>query len=154
MSVGSLGVFIPASSTSLIGVGHHDAGVASAVLNTAQQIGGSLGTALLNTIFAGAVTSYLADKLTDPADAARLGPLALIHGYTVSFLWGSILFWCPADRHLRDQRPQGGRPDRGCHCGLTQRVRQPTGSSTRPRRRSSHSRPSTTPLGARCRRRS
>ena len=94
MSVGLAGVFIPASSTSLIGVGHHDAGVASAVLNTAQQIGGSLGTALLNTIFAGAVTSYLADKLTDPADAARLGPLALIHGYTVSFLWGSILFGC------------------------------------------------------------
>ena len=72
MSVGLAGVFIPASSTALIGVGHHDAGVASAVLNTSQQIGGSLGTALLNTLFAGAVTSYLADQpSTTPADAEQ-----------------------------------------------------------------------------------
>ena len=55
-------MFIPASSTALLGVGHHDAGVASAVLNTSQQIGGSLGTALLNTLFAGAVTAYFADN--------------------------------------------------------------------------------------------
>jgi EmrB/QacA subfamily drug resistance transporter len=92
MSVGLAAVFIPASSTALVGVGHHDAGVASAVLNTSQQIGGSLGTALLNTIFAGAVTSYLNDNLTDPADAARLGPLALLHGYQVAFFWAAMLF--------------------------------------------------------------
>src|SRR5690242_11763346 len=52
MSIGLAGVFIPASSTALFGVGSHDAGVASALLNTSQQIGGSLGTALLNTLFA------------------------------------------------------------------------------------------------------
>ena len=71
MSVGLAGVFIPASSTALIGVDSHDAGVASAVLNTAQQIGGSLGTALLNTLFAGAVTAYLADNLTNPRTRTR-----------------------------------------------------------------------------------
>jgi EmrB/QacA subfamily drug resistance transporter len=92
LSVGLAGVFIPASSTSLIGVGHHDAGVASAVLNTAQQIGGSLGTALLNTLFAGAVTAYLAANLTgDPASDAQVGPSALIHGYHVAFFWGAML---------------------------------------------------------------
>ena len=69
MSVGLAGVFIPAASTSLVGVGSHDAGVASAVLNTSQQIGGSLGTALLNTIFAGAVTAYFADN--PPASPRR-----------------------------------------------------------------------------------
>src|SRR5919107_1269746 len=74
MSVGLAGVFIPAASTSLIGVGSHDAGVASAVLNTSQQIGGSLGTALLNTLFASAVTSYFADNLRDPSDAKSLAP--------------------------------------------------------------------------------
>ena len=79
MSVGLAGVFIPASSTALIGVGHHDAGVASAVLNTGQQIGGSLGTALLNTLFAGAVTAYLTDNLTDPADGDKSGPRAALH---------------------------------------------------------------------------
>ena len=46
-------VFVPASSTALVGVDPHDAGVASALLNTTQQVGGSLGTALLNTLYAG-----------------------------------------------------------------------------------------------------
>jgi EmrB/QacA subfamily drug resistance transporter len=92
MSIGLACVFIPASSTALVGIGHHDAGVASAVLNTSQQIGGSLGTALLNTLFAGAVTAYLADHVRTPADAQRLGPTALIHGYHVAFFWGAVLF--------------------------------------------------------------
>ncbi|MDQ1641070.1 MAG: hypothetical protein QOJ90_421 [Actinomycetota bacterium] len=91
MSIGLAGVFIPASSTALIGVGHHDAGVASAVLNTSQQIGGSLGTALLNTLFAGAVTTYLAANAHSAADGKRLIPLAYIHGYHVSFFWGAML---------------------------------------------------------------
>jgi EmrB/QacA subfamily drug resistance transporter len=91
MSIGLAGVFIPASSTALIGVGHHDAGVASALLNTSQQIGGSLGTALLITLFAGGVTSYLAAHVKAPADVARLTPNALIHGYHVSFFWGAVL---------------------------------------------------------------
>ena len=64
MSVGLAGVFIPAASTALIGVDKHDAGVASALLNTTQQIGGSLGTALLNTLFASAVTAYLLANVT------------------------------------------------------------------------------------------
>ena len=51
MSAGLALVFIPAASTSLIGVGWHDAGVASAVLNAGQQVGGSLGTGLLNSVF-------------------------------------------------------------------------------------------------------
>jgi EmrB/QacA subfamily drug resistance transporter len=93
MSVGLAGVFIPAASTSLVGVGSHDAGVASAVLNTSQQIGGSLGTALLNTLFAGAVTAYLTDHPpTGPGQEEQLLPLAFIHGYHVAFLWGAVLF--------------------------------------------------------------
>ncbi len=91
MSVGLAGVFIPASSVALYGVGHHDAGVASAVLNSSHQIGGSLGTALLNTVFATAVTSYLTANLVNPADAARLTPLAFIRGYHVAFFWGAML---------------------------------------------------------------
>jgi MFS family permease len=92
MSIGLAAVFIPAASTSLIGVGHHDAGVASAVLNTSQQIGGSLGTALLNTVFAAAVTAYLTDNVRTPADAEQMVPDALIHGYQVAFYWGAALF--------------------------------------------------------------
>ena len=59
MSVG-LGLAFPAfSSTALIRVKDHDAGVASALVNTTQQIGGSLGTALLNTLAATATASYI-----------------------------------------------------------------------------------------------
>ncbi|MGI8434551.1 MAG: MFS transporter [Nocardioidaceae bacterium] len=93
ISVGLAGVFIPASSTALSGVGDHDAGVASAVLNTAQQVGGSLGLALLNTLYAGAVTSYLGDHLTNPADAPQVTGLAFVHGYHVSFFWGAVLLF-------------------------------------------------------------
>jgi hypothetical protein len=92
MSIGLAGVFIPASSTALIGVEPHDAGVASAVLNTSQQIGGSLGTALLNTLFAGAVTAYFVDNPdTDPATAEATTELAFISGYHVAFFWGAVL---------------------------------------------------------------
>ena len=47
MSSGMALVFIPLTSTSLHAVSNHDTGVASAMVNTSQQIGGSLGTALL-----------------------------------------------------------------------------------------------------------
>ena len=93
MSVGLAGVFIPAASTSLVGVESHDAGVASAMLNTSQQIGGSLGTALLNTLFASAVTAFFIDNPpTRPGQAQQTLPLAFIHGYHVAFFWGAGLF--------------------------------------------------------------
>jgi EmrB/QacA subfamily drug resistance transporter len=92
MSVGLAAVFIPASSTALVNVDHHDTGVASAVLNTSQMVGGSLGTALLNTLFAGAVTRYFAEHVRSPEDAERLAPSAFIAGYHVAFFWGAVLF--------------------------------------------------------------
>jgi EmrB/QacA subfamily drug resistance transporter len=88
MSVGLALVFVPLSSLALVGVKDHDAGVASAMLNTSQQIGGSLGTALLNTLYASAVTGYLADHVHTPAQAAAQQPLAFIHGYHVAFAFG------------------------------------------------------------------
>lgn len=94
MSIGMAGVFIPAASVALVGVGHHDAGVASAVLNSSQQVGGSLGTALLNTVFASAVTAYLTSNVTSPEQIPQLLPGAYIHGYHVSFVWGAALLGC------------------------------------------------------------
>lgn len=89
MSIGMACVFITASSTALVGVGTHDAGVASALLNTSQQIGGSLGTALLNTLYAGAVTAYLTDHAGESPQTATGN--AFIHGYHVAFFWGSMM---------------------------------------------------------------
>jgi EmrB/QacA subfamily drug resistance transporter len=91
LSIGLAGVFIPASSTALVGVDSHDAGVASALLNTSQQIGGSLGTALLNTLYASAVTGFLAANATGAASAKALQGDALIHGYHVAFFWAAML---------------------------------------------------------------
>jgi EmrB/QacA subfamily drug resistance transporter len=91
MSIGMAAVFIPASSTALVGVGSHDAGVASALLNTSQQVGGSLGTALLNTLYAGAVTSYLSDNMSQGADQRKVVADALLSGYHTAFFWGAVM---------------------------------------------------------------
>ncbi len=81
-------VFIPSASTSLHGIGNQDAGVASALINTSQQVGGSLGTALLNTIAATSTATYIANH-------GDLGPklmhAAMTHGFTVVFKFSSGL---------------------------------------------------------------
>jgi EmrB/QacA subfamily drug resistance transporter len=82
--IGMVLLFTPLSSLALIGVHDDDAGVASAVLNSSQQLGGALGIALLSTIYASAVTSYLRTHPGLPPDVAQ--PLAAIHGYHVIFL--------------------------------------------------------------------
>jgi EmrB/QacA subfamily drug resistance transporter len=83
MSFGMGMTFGPMSNTALVGVGDHDAGVASALINTTQQIGGSLGTALLNTIFTSAVAGYLVSH--QGALTPGLQAEATVHSYTVAF---------------------------------------------------------------------
>ncbi|MFC3741285.1 MFS transporter [Paractinoplanes deccanensis] len=83
--------FGPMSNTALVGVADHDAGVASALINTTQQIGGSLGTALLNTIFTSAVAGYIADHQASASDPASLTAAATVHSYTVAFWWSAAL---------------------------------------------------------------
>jgi EmrB/QacA subfamily drug resistance transporter len=83
MSVG-LGLAFPAfSSTALTRVRDRDAGVASALVNTTQQIGGSLGTALLNTLAATATASYIV------AHGAAASQAAVVHGFAVAFAVGA-----------------------------------------------------------------
>ena len=86
ISLGMGLVFVPLSSTALIGVEEHDAGVASALVNTTQQVGGSLGTALLNTVAATATASYLTSHRGHAAQAA-----SLVHGYTQAFTVSAAL---------------------------------------------------------------
>jgi EmrB/QacA subfamily drug resistance transporter len=87
VSLGMGMTFVPLSSTALIGVEPNDAGVASALVNTTQQVGGSLGTALLNTVAATAATSFLAGHA--PSAAAVQG--AAVHGYTTAFTVSAAL---------------------------------------------------------------
>ncbi len=83
-------VFSSAMATATFGVQASDAGVASAMVNTMQQIGGSIGTALLSTLAASAVADRLAEAATRP-DAA-LAAQAAVHGYTVAFWWAAGIF--------------------------------------------------------------
>ena len=85
--------FVPLSNLALVGVGVHDAGAASAVLNATQQVGASIGTALLATLSVGSITSYFTDAVTqgsNPADPT-VGLKAQVAGYTTAFTWASIL---------------------------------------------------------------
>ena len=90
MSIG-LGLVFPALSTPLLtDVRAADSGVASAMANTTQQVGGSLGTALLNTVAATATASNIATN-GRPSESA-----GLVHGYSVAFAVGSGLLFLAA----------------------------------------------------------
>ncbi len=89
-------ILAPAFASATAGIEKKDAGAASALVNTTQQIGGSVGTALLNTI-AVSVTVRAVNAL--PAQLGkdtRAGVLAQIHatlhGYAVAFWWAAGFF--------------------------------------------------------------
>jgi EmrB/QacA subfamily drug resistance transporter len=86
-------VIAPSFNTGTYGVAPQDAGIASATVTVSQQLGASVGTALLNTIYASAVASYLAANLA-PSGAHRgtVVGLALAHGYDTTFRWTAGLF--------------------------------------------------------------
>ncbi|WP_375431867.1 DHA2 family efflux MFS transporter permease subunit [uncultured Friedmanniella sp.] len=86
----AMGSIMPASmQTATLGVERQFAGVASAMVNTSQQVGGSIGTALLNTLAASATMTYLAEhRPTTPAVAAE----AAVHSYAVAYAWGASFF--------------------------------------------------------------
>jgi EmrB/QacA subfamily drug resistance transporter len=75
-------------NTATYGAASADAGVASALVNTCQQVGGSIGTALLNTIAASALTSYLVTHGQSPAAMAN----AAVHSYVVAFWVAAAIF--------------------------------------------------------------
>jgi EmrB/QacA subfamily drug resistance transporter len=87
-------VIAPSISTGTFGVAPQDAGVASATVTVGQQLGASIGTSLLNTIFAAAVTSYITANLASARLIGRhaLAGLALAHGYDTAFWWIAGIF--------------------------------------------------------------
>ena len=94
-------IIAPSINTGTFGVRPSDAGVASATVNTGQQLGGSIGTALLNTIAASAAASYIATHVSPAAVVhGRPSPgllgLGLVHGYTTAFWWSAAIFACGA----------------------------------------------------------
>jgi EmrB/QacA subfamily drug resistance transporter len=90
-------VIAPAVNTGTYGVAPHDAGVASATVSVGQQLGGSIGTALINTMVASATAGFLTAHLTPASSVAghpspALVQQSLVHGYTVGFWWTAGIF--------------------------------------------------------------
>ncbi len=91
MGLGMGTAFMPAMSLATHGIQPRDAGVASAMVNTSQQVGGAIGTALLNTIAASASTAYAKSHLSEAARGAAGQKLLVlqssVHGYSVAIWW-------------------------------------------------------------------
>ena len=87
-------VIAPSINTGTFGVAPRDAGVASATVTVGQQLGASIGTSLLNTIFASAVASYLTLHVASARLIGRQALLgqALAHGYDIAFWWVAGIF--------------------------------------------------------------
>ncbi|MFI6642474.1 MFS transporter [Streptomyces sp. NPDC050504] len=81
-------IFATAMNLATSGIAAHDAGVASAMVNTSQQVGGSIGTALLNTLATSAATNYLAGKQSTPSVQAE----AAMRSYSTAYWWSALFF--------------------------------------------------------------
>src|SRR4051794_6983998 len=88
LGIGMPCIFAPSFSTATLGVSRHEAGVASAMVNTCQQVGGAIGTAVLSTIFATSASSYASSHRGSPG----LSAAASVHGYTTAFYVATVLF--------------------------------------------------------------
>jgi len=83
------GAIIAASiATATLGVAPRDSGVASAMVSTSQQVGGSVGTALLSTLAASASADFVAGRTAAP----ELLRQAAVEGYVTAFWWAAGLF--------------------------------------------------------------
>ncbi|MEI6447169.1 MAG: hypothetical protein WCO96_04715 [Actinomycetes bacterium] len=132
-------IFATAINTATSGVRPEDAGIASALVNTCQQVGGAAGTALLSTIAATASKDWLTERLPagvkapsgtgTPEQVSQLPPLvkallepAAIHGYTAAFwlsagifLVGAITAALMLERGVPDTSGEHGGPAAGPH---------------------------------------
>ncbi len=79
--------FMPAMSLATHGIEPRDAGVASAMVNTSQQVGGAIGTALLNTIAASATTAYITSHAAGATNEQLLQAQAMVYGYASAIWW-------------------------------------------------------------------
>jgi EmrB/QacA subfamily drug resistance transporter len=111
-------IFAPSINTATAGVRREDSGVASALVNTMQQVGGSIGTSALSTIALSATTSYLVTHHS----GALAQVTAAVHGYTLAFSISAGLFGLgvilaivllPSRHRLEELRNQAAPPASG-----------------------------------------
>ncbi|PZG99011.1 MFS transporter [Streptomyces sp. NTH33] len=113
MGLGMGLTYMPVFATATAGVAPRDSGVTSATVNTSQQVGGSIGTALLNTIATTSGAAYVTAHLRDPADRPRVVPEGIVHGYTVALWWAAgimLLAGLVAGLMITGGAPRRGAP--------------------------------------------
>jgi EmrB/QacA subfamily drug resistance transporter len=93
LGVGVGMIFAPSMATATGAVDPEDAGVASALVNTMQQVGGSIGVALLSTFSATAATSFVSSHGGPTPNTLAA---AAVHGYTTAFWWSAGIFFLGA----------------------------------------------------------
>ncbi|WP_327071671.1 MFS transporter [Kitasatospora sp. NBC_01250] len=100
-------VFMPSMNLATLGVAPRETGAAAATINSAQQVGGSIGTALLNTIAASVTTTYLVGR---DAGSKLVQATASVHGYTVAttVALGVLIFAAVLAFVMVDHRPAPG----------------------------------------------
>jgi EmrB/QacA subfamily drug resistance transporter len=101
MAFGMGMVFVPVNNTALVGVAPSDAGVASALINSTQQVGGSVGTALLNTIATTVTATYLVShgvvgslatgSAAGAGRAVATVTAGTVHGFSVAFAFAAAI---------------------------------------------------------------
>jgi H+/Cl- antiporter ClcA len=84
------------------------------MVNTSQQVGGSIGTALLSTLAVSATTDFLTDHGTAPEVLRQ----AAVEGYTTAFWWAAGIFALGAlvcgsllRSEVRPEMTHGGAPE-------------------------------------------
>lgn len=81
--------FVSVTIAATSGVPHHEAGLASGLLNTAQQVGGSIGLAVLTGVAASSTTRYIENLHLQTAPAQSQLAEATVHGFHEAFLIAS-----------------------------------------------------------------
>jgi MFS family permease len=113
IGIGMPCIFAPSFATATLGVDRYEAGVASAMVNTCQQVGGAVGTAVLSTIFATSAANYASSH----PRSSGLAESAAVHGYTTAFYFAAGLFAIGFlvaalvfPRRIRTQQQPAGEP--------------------------------------------
>jgi EmrB/QacA subfamily drug resistance transporter len=91
VGLGMAGILVPTANLALLGTGSEDSGIASGLVSAAQQVGGSIGVALLNTVASDATTRYIhAHQGSGPVQ--QVMAKGAVHGYSVGFLVSAAVF--------------------------------------------------------------
>jgi EmrB/QacA subfamily drug resistance transporter len=122
-------VFAPCFSLGTSGVTDKDAGVASATINVSQQIGASIGTALLNSIATAAAASFITAHATGAAPSRVVVAQAAVHSYTVAFWVGAAMLTAAALAVAPLLRPGLAELGTSEDTGAAEALRQPAESS-------------------------